>query len=117
MNSAIGYYFYTHRRCTSLEKKNERSYGKIKTPIWFWIAAIFFYSLEYNGSFSFFVHTFVSEEALAKLPEQERELYGDYPIWTTIVFAIAVFGGLLGSLELLLKKKWSKLVLSFHYVL
>ena len=34
---------------------------------------------------------------------------GEYPTWITIIFAIAVFSGLLGSLGLLLKKKWSKL--------
>ena len=46
---------------------------------------------------------------MTKLPVKERELYGEYPTWITIIFAIAVFSGLLGSLGLLLKKKWSKL--------
>ncbi|MBC8319495.1 MAG: hypothetical protein H8E34_02100 [Bacteroidetes bacterium] len=83
--------------------------GKIKIPIWFWVVTIFFLLWNIMGVFSFYEHTFISEEALAKLPEQERELYGDYPIWTTIVFAIAAFGGLLGSLGLIFKKKWSKI--------
>jgi len=61
------------------------------------------------GVISFFGHTFISDESLAKLPEIERELYGDYPIWTTIVFAIAVFGGFVGSLGLIFKKRWSKI--------
>lgn len=43
-----------------------------------------------------------------KLPENERALYGEYPLWTTIVFAVAVFGGMLGSIALLLRKKWAK---------
>ena len=60
------------------------------------------------GVFSFYEHTFISEESLAALPEKESALYGDYPIWTSIVFAIAVFGGFIGSLGLLLKKKWAK---------
>jgi hypothetical protein len=30
------------------------------------------------------------------------------PSWVTAAFAIAVWGGLLGSLALLLRKKWSK---------
>ena len=88
---------------------------KIKIPIWFWVAAIFFLLWNLMGVLSFFAHTFISEEALTKLPDNERDLYGDYPIWTTIVFAIAVFSGLLGSLVLLFKKKWSKIafVISF----
>jgi len=79
-----------------------------KIPVWFWLLAIFFLLWNVMGVLSFFAHTFISEEALAALPNNERELYGDYPLWTTLVFAIAVFGGLLGSIGLLLKKRWSK---------
>ena len=82
---------------------------KMKIPKWFWVVAIFFLLWNIMGVFSFFAHTFISEEALAALPDNEKELYGDYPIWTTIVFAIAVFFGLFGSLGLLLKKRWSKI--------
>ena len=82
---------------------------KIKIPKWFWVVIAFFLLWNIMGVFSFLSHTFISEEALAKLPEKERELYGDYPVWTTIVFAIAVIGGFLGSIGLVLKKKWSRL--------
>ena len=81
----------------------------MKIPKWFWVVAIFFLLWNIMGVFSFFAHTFISEEALAALLVKEKELYGDYPIWTTIVFAIAVFFGLFGSLGLLLKKRWSKI--------
>ena len=67
------------------------------------------------GVLSFFGHTFITEEALAKLPENESALYGEYSIWTTILFAIATFGGLIGSIGLILKRKWAKtfFILSF----
>jgi len=81
----------------------------VKIPVWFWIVAVIFLLWNIMGVISFFMHTFITDEALALLPENERELYGDYPLWTTIVFAIAVFGGLLGSIGLVLKKSWSKL--------
>jgi hypothetical protein len=54
------------------------------------------------------MHTFITEEALMALPEAERDLYGSYPIWTQIIFAISVFAGTLGCIGLLLKKKWCK---------
>jgi len=82
---------------------------KIKIPVWFWVIAVFFLLWNIMGVVSFFGHTFISDESLAKLPIKERELYGEFSIWTTIVFAIAVFGGLLGSIGLVLKKKWSKM--------
>ncbi len=82
--------------------------GTIKTPSWFWFVAIVFLLWNIMGVFSFFTHTFISEEALLLLSESERELYVEYPVWATFIFAIAVFSGFLGSLGLLFKKKWSK---------
>lgn len=38
---------------------------------------------------------------------------GAMPAWVTGAFAIAVFGGALGSLGLLMLKRWSKLLLLF----
>ncbi len=81
---------------------------KINIPKWFWFVTIFFLLWNVMGVLSFLGHTFITEEALAELPENERALYGDYPLWTTIVFAIAVITGLLGSIGLVMKKRWSK---------
>ena len=88
---------------------------QIKIPKWFWVLVVIFLLWNIMGILSFFGHTFITEEALAKLPENERALYGDYPFWTTIIFAIATFGGLIGSIGLILKRKWSKLffIISF----
>jgi hypothetical protein len=82
---------------------------KTKTPFWYWILAVFFLLWNIMGAISFYVHTFISEESFAGLSEAERELYGDYPFWITLVFAVAVFFGLLGSVGLILKRKWAKL--------
>ncbi|MBT3210133.1 MAG: hypothetical protein HN704_07360 [Bacteroidetes bacterium] len=80
-----------------------------KIPKWFWTLTIISLLWNIMGVGSFFMHTFISAEALEALPVAERELYESYPLWTEIVFAIAVFGGLLGAIGLVLKKKWSKL--------
>jgi hypothetical protein len=79
-----------------------------KIPTWFWVVSIFFLLWNIMGVFSFFAHTLISDAAIAELPANERALYGEYPMWTTIVFAIAVFGGIIGAIGLVLKKKWSK---------
>lgn len=39
---------------------------------------------------------------------EEIELMNSFPSWMTAVFAIAVFGGLLGCIGLLMRKKWAK---------
>ena len=83
--------------------------GKIKLPVWFWIVAAFSILWNFMGVVSFVMHVFISKEALDALSVAERDLYNSYPLWTEIVFAIAVFFGFAGSLGLVLKKKWSKM--------
>lgn len=73
---------------------------QIKIPKWFWVLAVIFLLWNIMGILSFFGHTFITEEALAQLPDNERALYGDYPFWTTIIFAIATFGGLYADKDL-----------------
>jgi len=82
--------------------------GKAEIPKWFWVLSIFFLLWNIMGVLSFFGHTFITEEALAELSADERELYGDYPLWTTIAFAIAVLTGFIGAIGLVLRRKWSK---------
>ena len=86
---------------------------KTSVPKWFWAISIFFLIWNLMGIGSFFQHTFITDEAMQAMPIAEQELYKSYPFWTTIVFAIAVFGGTIGSIGLLLKKKWSKTAFVF----
>lgn len=51
-----------------------------KIQKWFWALAVIFLLWNIMGVFSFFGHTFITEEALAKLPENESTLYGEYSI-------------------------------------
>ena len=63
---------------------------KTKIPTWFWVVTAFFLLWNILGVFSFVAHVFITEDSLAALPTNERELYNEYPLWTTVVFAIAV---------------------------
>jgi len=78
-------------------------------PKWFMALAILMVLWNLMGIASFFMHTFISAEALQTLPVVEQELYNSYPLWTKIIFAIATFGGLFGSIGLVMKKQWAKL--------
>ncbi|MEL6682110.1 MAG: hypothetical protein AAFQ09_05630 [Pseudomonadota bacterium] len=46
-----------------------------------------------------------SAEAVANLPESYQMLITDRPVWATAGFAIAVFGGAVGCIVLLLRRK------------
>ncbi|WP_304137261.1 hypothetical protein [Mesonia mobilis] len=77
-----------------------------KIPTWFWIISIVLLLWNLMGIGSFVFHSFIMKgEALAALPENERALYGEYPLWTHIAFGIATIGALLANILLLAKKK------------
>lgn len=90
--------------------------NQIKIPVWFWIVAIILLIWNLMGVSAFFQHIAISDEALQALPDNERELYGKYPLWTKIAFALAVMGGLLGSLALILKKRIAKLLFIISFI-
>ncbi len=56
------------------------------------------------GVLAFVTHMTMAEEALSELPEAQRMFYDSLPAWADGAFAVAVFGGALGSLLLLLRK-------------
>jgi hypothetical protein len=82
-------------------------------PKWFLGVAIA--SLIWNllGVFAYLGQMYLmsNPEMLAELSVDEQNLYKDTPIWATIGFTLAVWGGALGSLLLILKKKAAKPVL------
>ena len=56
------------------------------------------------GIFAFASDVLMTPEVLAELPDAERALYESSPAWLKFVYGVAVFGGLLGCILLLMKK-------------
>jgi hypothetical protein len=73
-------------------------------PRWFTIFAILALLWNLLGVAAFVMQATLSPEAIAAMPEAEQALYNNYPSWALIAFAVGVFGGLVGSLLLVLKK-------------
>ncbi len=76
-------------------------------PLWFWIVAGAALLWNLAGVGAFFSEIMMSEDAIAALPEAQRAIYKTTPFWATAAFAVAVFGGAIGSAALLLRKSWS----------
>lgn len=87
-----------------------------KVPKWFWVVASIMVLWNLMGLASFSYHVFITDEMLAAMPEKESALFDQYPLWTDITFGIAVFGGLLGAIGLLLRKRWSKILLKVSLI-
>ena len=76
----------------------------------FWAIGII--ALVWNGFgvMAYIAQAYMTDEVLAALPQDEQALYQNIPAWVTAAFATAVFGGALGALLLLLRKKLAKLL-------
>jgi len=81
-----------------------------KPEITFWIIGIIALIWNILGVIAYLMQAYMTQEDLLALPLEEQALYLDIPAWVTAAFALAVFGGLLGCLLLLLRKKLATFV-------
>lgn len=77
----------------------------VSRPTWFWIVSIIALLWNLMGVAAFVMQMNMSPDTLAALPPDQQALYTSFPMWVTIAYAVAVFGGALGCLMLVLKKK------------
>jgi len=82
-----------------------------KAPTWFMVVAAVLLVWNLLGVMAYIAQVTMSPEALAALPEAQRQIYETTPAWATAAFAIAVNGGALGCVLLLLKRNLAGLFL------
>ncbi len=86
-----------------------------KPATWFWIVSAIALLWNLMGVMAYIAQVTMSAEALQALPDNERALYESVPAWATAAFAIAVWGGALGSILLLIRRKWATAVLIISF--
>lgn len=59
------------------------------------------------GVASYIMQVTMSPEAIAALPQAQQDLMAQTPAWATGAYAVAVHGGLIGSILLLMKRYWA----------
>lgn len=59
------------------------------------------------GVVMFIMQTGLTPEQIAAMPPERQVIYEAMPPWLTVAFAVGVFGGVLGALGLLLRKRWA----------
>jgi hypothetical protein len=60
------------------------------------------------GCYAYLSDVTLTPEDIAKLSAAQQAMYAARPAWAVAVFAIAVWGGALGSLGLVLRKRWAQ---------
>lgn len=76
-------------------------------PRWYWIVSSLALLWMLFGVFAFAMDLLTDEAALQGMSPAQQELYLARPSWLLIVYGIAVFGGLAGTVGLLLRRSWA----------
>lgn len=78
-----------------------------QTPKWYMPVAVLALVWNLIGCAAYLSDVMLTPEAVAQLPADQQALYAARPMWAVAAYAIAVWGGALGSLGLVLKKRWA----------
>lgn len=82
------------------------------TPRWFVPVALAAVLWNLMGVAAYLGHVTMPPEAIAALPDAERELFLSTPVWAKGAFAVAVWAGLLGSITLTARRRLALPVLT-----
>ncbi|SMF04061.1 hypothetical protein SAMN02745866_00327 [Alteromonadaceae bacterium Bs31] len=83
----------------------KNTHNKVSVPKWFWIISVLALVWFLMDMSAFIMRVFMLEETLKGMPLAHQNIYLNMPSWVNIVFAFEVFGGVAGSISLLLRKK------------
>lgn len=89
---------------------------RVKPPTWFWIVSALALLWNLVGVGAYMSQAYMSIEDLEKMSQAERLLFESQPAWATGAFALAVWGGALGCIALLLRKSWAVPVLGISLI-
>ena len=76
------------------------------TPL-YWLISIVALFWNFMGIIAYLGQAYISDDALKMLPEENELYFSNVPAWVTAAFAVAVFGGFLGAIGLIIRKKWA----------
>jgi hypothetical protein len=91
-------------------------FGGARVPPWYWAVAVLALAWEAMGCFAYWMQVGMDAADLARLPAAERDIWAAMPAWVVGAYAVAVWGGLLGAIGLLLRRGWARLAFAASLV-
>jgi len=85
------------------------------TPL-YWLISIVALFWNLMGIIAYLGQAYISDDALKMLPEENQLYFSNVPAWVTAAFAVAVFGGFLGAIGLIIRKKWAYFLFVFSFL-
>ncbi|MFY7921890.1 MAG: hypothetical protein ACOVSI_05695 [Gemmatimonas sp.] len=77
-------------------------------PKWFMPVAVVALLWNLMGCAAYLMDVMLTPEAVAAMPADQQALYAARPAWAVAAYAFAVWGGALGCVGLLVRKRWAK---------
>ncbi len=77
-------------------------------PKWFMPVAVVALLWNLMGCAAYLMDVMLTPEAVAAMPPDQQALYAARPAWAVAAYAIAVWGGALGCVGLIVRKRWAK---------
>lgn len=88
----------------------------MKPPTLFWVIAVIALIWNIMGVVAYLGQAYMTDEALALLPETDQLYIKNVASWVTAAYATAVFAGVFGSIALLIRKKVAKLLFIISFI-
>ena len=79
----------------------------VRPPTWFRVVSVIAVVWMLFGVLAWVMDLLMDESALAQMSEAQRRVYLSRPQWLFVVYAVAVFSGLIGAVGLLLRRGWA----------
>jgi hypothetical protein len=76
-------------------------------PKWFMPVAVVALLWNLMGCAAYLMDVMLTPEAVAAMPADQQALYAARPAWAVAAYAFAVWGGALGCVGLLVRKRWA----------
>lgn len=81
-----------------------------KPPIWMTVLVVIALLWNVMGLLAVLADLRVSAADIAALPPEQQALYAARPLWSVVASVVAVVGGTLGCIGLLLRQRWALLL-------
>jgi hypothetical protein len=79
----------------------------VKTPVHLWIVGLLALLWNAMGAFDYSATELRLEFYMSQFTQEQLDYFYSFPAWVIAAWAIAVWSSLLGSLGLLLRKRWA----------
>lgn len=92
------------------------SRSSYKPTVLFWIISAIALAWNLLGVSFYLMQAYRTESFKAMYTEEQLEVISNMPAWATAAFGVAVFGGVLGSLLLLLRRRLANIVFLLSFI-